>query len=45
MKNINAFAIQIRYPDDVIMPELLEAKEYCQIALEIRTTVVSKMNV
>lgn len=43
VKNINAFAVQIRYPDDTIMPELPEAKEYYQIALEVKKIVLNKV--
>ena len=42
-KNINAFAVQIRYPDDTLMPDLSEAREYYQIALGIKKQVLDKV--
>ena len=44
IKNINHFAVDIRYPDDSLVPELGEAKEYVQIAEQIKTLVESKIN-
>lgn len=43
IKNLNDFAIDVRYPDDYMMPELDETKEYLQIALEIKELVLKKI--
>ncbi len=39
LKNLNEFAVGVRYPDDYIMPSLKETKEYLQMATEIRELV------
>ena len=43
IKNLNDFAIDIRYPDDYLMPDLDETKEYLQIALDIKKLVLKKI--
>ena len=43
IKNLNVFAVDIRYPDDYIMPELDETKDYLRIALEIKQLVLKKI--
>lgn len=43
MKNINTFSVQVCYPDDTIMPELSEAKEYYKMALSIREIILHKI--
>lgn len=43
-KDINVYAVRIRYPDDVIMPELSETKDYYQLALKIKDIVSRKIN-
>ena len=37
--NINAFAVQARYPDDSVIPTPTEAKNYYQLAIQIYTLV------
>lgn len=43
VKNINDFAVDIRYPDDALMPDLDKAKEFLQIAEQIKTLVENKI--
>lgn len=42
-KNIEDFAVDARYPDNFMMPDAQEAKEYLAIAEEIKALVVSKL--
>jgi HEPN domain-containing protein len=41
--NINAYAVQARYPDFTILPEPEEAKGYYQLALLIRKIVTERI--
>jgi HEPN domain-containing protein len=41
--NINAYAVQGRYPDTNLMPEKEEAESYYQLALQIRALVTEKI--
>ena len=43
VKNIEDYAVKGRYPDDSIMPAIEEAKEYFQIAHEIKELVLKKI--
>ena len=43
VKDINAFAVQIRYPDYAIVPSSDEAKDYYTIALEVKQLVLKKI--
>ena len=43
VKNINDFAVDIRYPDDSTMQELEVATEYIQIAKHVKQLVESKI--
>jgi hypothetical protein len=42
--NINAYAVQARYPDLNQMPEAEEAREYYQLALHVRNMVAKKID-
>ncbi len=42
--NINAYAVQGRYPDSNIMPEIKEAQSYYQLALRIKQLVTDRIN-
>jgi HEPN domain-containing protein len=42
-KNINAYAVQGRYPDSNLMPSVAEAKSYYELALEISSLVTSRI--
>ncbi|MBW8051826.1 MAG: HEPN domain-containing protein [Cytophagales bacterium] len=44
VKNINDFAVVIRYPDDALMPDLVQAEEFLQIVEQVKTLVESKIN-
>ena len=44
MKNINQYAVKIRYPHDYHAPELSETEEYLQISESIKELVLSKIN-
>lgn len=37
--NINAYAVQGRYPDSNLIPTIVEAKSYYQLALQVRGLV------
>jgi len=41
--NINAYAVQGRYPDSNIMPTSEEAQSYYQLALQIKKVVVGRI--
>ena len=41
--NIDAYAVQGRYPDSSIVPTAEEAKSYYLLALEIKSVVVKKI--
>jgi HEPN domain-containing protein len=42
-KELSVFAVDIRYPDDSLVPTLDEAKEYIQLAEEIKELVLKKV--
>jgi len=44
MKNLEDFSVDIRYPDDALIPSLEEAKEYLQIAEDIKELVRKKID-
>lgn len=44
LRNLDDFAVDIRYPDVSFMPELIEAHEYLQIAERIKELVQRKIN-
>ncbi len=41
--NINAYAVTGRYPDNSLMPEPDEAKDYYQLALHIKSLVLERI--
>lgn len=41
--NINAYAVQGRYPDTNLMPEKEEAESYYQLALQIKALITEKI--
>ena len=41
--NINAYAVQGRYPDSNLMPTAAEAKSYYQLALQVQILVTKRM--
>lgn len=43
-KNLDEYAVEIRYPDTFLQPDLTEAKEYYAIALFIRKLVTEKIS-
>ena len=43
-KNLDEYAVEIRYPDSFLQPDLTETKEYYSIALEIQKLVLQKIN-
>ncbi|NNM95636.1 MAG: HEPN domain-containing protein [Bacteroidia bacterium] len=43
LKNLNLFAVDLRYPGDSLQPSLDEAKEYLQIAENIKKIVLDKI--
>lgn len=43
-KNIDVYAVQARYPDYADMPDLDEAKQHYQLALEIKELVVKRID-
>lgn len=43
-KDLNAYAVEIRYPDNFIEPSLEEAKEYLQMAEAIKALVMEKID-
>ena len=44
VKDISAFAVSIRYPDTVVMPDISEVKEYYQMALTVKKIVTDRVN-
>ncbi len=42
-KNLDEYAVEIRYPDSFLQPDLKEAKEYYSIAVEIQKLVIGKI--
>lgn len=42
-QNMNAYAVQGRYPDSNLTPTIEEAKSYYQLALEIKTAVTQRI--
>lgn len=42
-KQLGEFAVDVRYPDDFLMPELTEAKEYLLMAEELERMVKGKI--
>ncbi len=44
VKNIQDFAIDVRYPDNSINPSMEETKEYLEIANRIKSIVLKKIN-
>jgi len=43
LKNLNDYAVSVRYPDDFIIPSLNEAIENKEIALQVKRIVESKI--
>jgi HEPN domain-containing protein len=43
IKDLNDFAVEIRYPDTFLSPSLEETKEYLQIALNIKELISKKI--
>lgn len=43
LKNINVYAVRARYPHDYILPDYLEAKEYFEIANNVKELVLSRI--
>jgi len=43
VKDLDNFSVDIRYPDDAVVPSLEEAKEYLQITEEIKELVRKKI--
>lgn len=43
VKNMENFAVRVRYPHDSIMPSVKETKEYYQIALNVKKLVLKKI--
>jgi len=43
-KNLEDFAVDTRYPDDALVPSLEEAKEYLQMAEDVKKLVMSKID-
>ena len=43
LKNLELFAVEARYPDNFLIPELPEAKEYLSIAEEVKKLVEQKI--
>jgi HEPN domain-containing protein len=41
--DINSYAVQGRYPDTNLMPEVEEAKSYYQLALQIKALVIKRI--
>jgi HEPN domain-containing protein len=41
--NINAYAVQGRYPDSNLMPTAQEAKGYYQLAIKVKTLVAERI--
>jgi HEPN domain-containing protein len=41
--NINVYAVKGRYPHNAIMPELEEAQQYYQLALQVRELVLDRL--
>ena len=41
--NINAYAVQGRYPDSNLIPTIDEAKSYYQLAIQVRDLVVERI--
>jgi hypothetical protein len=41
--NINAYAVQGRYPDTNLMPEKEEAESYYQLAFEIKEIITQRI--
>jgi HEPN domain-containing protein len=41
---LTPFAVEIRYPDDFLMPTVQEAKEAYAIALEVRDFILTRLN-
>jgi len=41
--NINDFAVQARYPDSSIMPDIDEARFFYQLAIQVNTLVKEKI--
>ena len=44
-KNLDEYAVEIRYPDSFLQPDLKETKEYFSMAMEIQKLVLSKIKV
>jgi HEPN domain-containing protein len=42
-KDLNAYAVEARYPDNFLEPSIDEAKEYLQIAEEVKKLVITKI--
>jgi HEPN domain-containing protein len=42
-KDLNAYAVEARYPDNFLAPDLSEAKEYLQIAEAVKGLVRKKI--
>lgn len=41
--NINVYAVQGRYPDTNLMPEVAEAQSYYQLALQIKSLIIERI--
>jgi hypothetical protein len=41
LMNINAYAVQIRYPDSNLFPSIEEATSYYQLAIRVKTLVTA----
>ncbi len=43
LKDLNDFAVDVRYPADVLMPSMTETKEYFEIAGKLKELVIEKI--
>jgi HEPN domain-containing protein len=44
-KNLDEYAVDVRYPDSFLQPDLKEAQEYYSIALTIQKMVLEKIKI
>lgn len=43
LMNINAYAVQIRYPDSNLFPSIEEAKSYYQLAIKVKVMIAERI--
>ncbi|MCX7810149.1 MAG: HEPN domain-containing protein [Leptospiraceae bacterium] len=44
-KNLSMYAVEIRYPDELNLPSIVETNQYVKIAFQTKDFILSKLNI